>query len=217
MIENRVWLTQIVPHTGLSAEATRDLRSAVNLHKRVMSLFPDDLGERARQQTGALFRFEEDATRGSRLLVQSVVTPDPTRLPARYGAVRSTEITPLLQRLRPGVRVNYRLTGNATRTLSRDTTAGRPNQVIPLHGADAEEWWLRRAASAGLDIHKIHTTELDDAAGNRHDKQRIRHARTRFDGTATVTDPDALRTCVTTGIGRGKSYGCGLLSLAPAR
>ena len=45
----------------------------------------------------------------------------------------------------------------------------------------------------------------------------MRHAVVRFDGIGVVTDPDALRAAVLTGIGRGKSYGCGLLSLAWAR
>lgn len=44
----------------------------------------------------------------------------------------------------------------------------------------------------------------------------MRHSLIRYDGTATVTDPEALAAALLTGIGRGKSYGAGLLSLAPA-
>ncbi len=44
----------------------------------------------------------------------------------------------------------------------------------------------------------------------------MRHSLIRYDGTATVTDPTALTQAVLTGIGRGKPYGAGLLSLAPA-
>jgi len=36
----------------------------------------------------------------------------------------------------------------------------------------------------------------------------------RFDGEAVISDVDAVRHAVLNGIGRGKSYGCGLLSLA---
>ncbi|WP_016906473.1 type I-E CRISPR-associated protein Cas6/Cse3/CasE [Streptomyces xiaopingdaonensis] len=36
-----------------------------------------------------------------------------------------------------------------------------------------------------------------------------------FSGRLEVTDPDALRNALTQGIGRGKAYGCGLLTLAP--
>lgn len=36
-----------------------------------------------------------------------------------------------------------------------------------------------------------------------------------FEGELEVTDPDLLRRCLETGIGPGKAFGCGLLSLAP--
>ncbi|RSN68457.1 type I-E CRISPR-associated protein Cas6/Cse3/CasE, partial [Streptomyces sp. WAC 05379] len=42
------------------------------------------------------------------------------------------------------------------------------------------------------------------------------HRLLQFDGTAHITDPDALTDALLTGIGRAKSYGAGLLSLAPA-
>ena len=35
-----------------------------------------------------------------------------------------------------------------------------------------------------------------------------------FEGVLEVTDPDALRRALTHGIGRGKAYGCGLMTLA---
>jgi CRISPR system Cascade subunit CasE len=41
------------------------------------------------------------------------------------------------------------------------------------------------------------------------------HLRTAtYDGLLDVTDPDALRRTLTGGIGHGKAYGCGLLTLA---
>jgi CRISPR system Cascade subunit CasE len=35
-----------------------------------------------------------------------------------------------------------------------------------------------------------------------------------YDGRLEVTDPGALRTVLTTGLGHAKAYGCGLLTLA---
>ncbi|WP_349632395.1 type I-E CRISPR-associated protein Cas6/Cse3/CasE [Streptomyces lydicamycinicus] len=58
---------------------------------------------------------------------------------------------------------------------------------------------------------------LDTARGERaQDKRRITHARTRFDGIAHIKDTELLRQRILDGIGRGKAYGCGLLTLAPA-
>lgn len=39
----------------------------------------------------------------------------------------------------------------------------------------------------------------------------------RYDGHLVITDPEAFQRALLTGIGRAKAYGCGLLSLAPAR
>ncbi|MEU7482087.1 type I-E CRISPR-associated protein Cas6/Cse3/CasE [Lentzea sp. NPDC042327] len=38
-----------------------------------------------------------------------------------------------------------------------------------------------------------------------------------FEGRLEITDPDALRHSLTHGIGHGKAYGCGLLTLAPVK
>ncbi|WP_443065169.1 type I-E CRISPR-associated protein Cas6/Cse3/CasE [Streptomyces sp. NBC_00536] len=46
--------------------------------------------------------------------------------------------------------------------------------------------------------------------------QSLRHSLVRYDGTATGTDPQALMAAVLSGIGRGKPYGAGLLTLVPA-
>ena len=35
-----------------------------------------------------------------------------------------------------------------------------------------------------------------------------------FEGVLEVTEPEALRRVLTHGIGRGKAYGCGLMTLA---
>ncbi|WP_181764132.1 type I-E CRISPR-associated protein Cas6/Cse3/CasE [Streptomyces albidus (ex Kaewkla and Franco 2022)] len=216
MISKSLWVTQIRPDTRHSRDARRDVRSAVGLHHRVMSLFPDDLGPSARQQAGVLFRLDEGPD-GHSVLVQSTVKPDPTRLEDSYGVARAKELTPLLEQLRPRTAVRYRITANATRKLGKNTVAGRPKQLVPLHGQDAEEWWLRQADRAGLTIRTVASTALPDAGGERRDKHTVTHARTRFDGQALVRDPAALVEHLVAGFGRGKSYGCGLLSIAPAR
>ena len=43
----------------------------------------------------------------------------------------------------------------------------------------------------------------------------ITHAAVRFDGVLVVTDRAAFKTTVANGIGSGKAFGLGLLSLAP--
>ena len=45
-------------------------------------------------------------------------------------------------------------------------------------------------------------------------RHRITLATARFDGILEVTDPDLIRHALTCGIGHGKGFGCGLLTLA---
>jgi CRISPR system Cascade subunit CasE len=213
------WLSRITPAEH-RPDVTADLAEATRLHRRIMTLFPPNLGDHARAQAGILFRTDEDTT-GTSILVQSRIEPDPKHLPEGYGHAQIRTLDPLLDALRPGLPLRYRITANATRKLGRNTHDGKPLTVIPLHGPDAEAWWARKATEAGLDLRIVTAVSLETAQGTRRpdtgsQTQFIRHARTRFDGTATITDPDHLRDALTNGIGRGKSYGCGLLTIAPA-
>ncbi|MDH6575186.1 type I-E CRISPR-associated protein Cas6/Cse3/CasE [Kitasatospora sp. MAP5-34] len=212
-----LWLTRIQPDPR-SREARRDLTGAVDMHHRLMALFPDHLGDQARSHLGVLFRIEDGPT-GTHVLLQSAQQPDTTRLPAGYGTAQSKPLTPLLDALRPDLTVRYRIAANAIRKPGRTTRElYNLSSVIPLNGQAAEDWWTRQAESAGLKVITVHSTPLDAARGTRRQDQRtIKHARTQFEGTALITEPDHLRACVTAGIGKGKAYGCGLLSLAPVR
>ncbi len=206
-----VWLTSITLDTR-NAAVRRDLANVDNLHRRVMSLILDGLGPNARQQAGVLYRLEASHDR-PRLLVQSLVEPDLARLPANYGRARGGKLDPLLDALRPGLPLHYRIAANTSLRRSRGWTGpGRPGQVVALRGAAAEEWWHQRAAVAGLALRSALARPLPDASGHR-DGAPLRHAITQFDGVAVVQDAEVLRAAVHKGIGRGKSHGCGLLSL----
>ncbi|WP_367436106.1 type I-E CRISPR-associated protein Cas6/Cse3/CasE [Streptomyces celluloflavus] len=211
-----LWLTRILPSLR-AREVRRDLASAVSMHHRLMKLFPDDVGHQPRRQLRVLFRTEDQGT-SPVILLQSQVRPDLSRLPTDYGHAETKDLSPLLHALRTGITVRYRITANAVRKPGHTTraTTGAP-PVIPLTGADADQWWQRQAEeNTGLRLSAIQSTPLDTARGTHaHDKSPVTHARTRFDGTAYVNDPDLLRRRILDGIGRGKSYGCGLLTLAP--
>jgi CRISPR system Cascade subunit CasE len=203
------WLTRIVLNQR-SAAAREDIRDAAAAHRRLMKLFPDGLGEKARQQTGVLFRL--DHTReGPVMLVQSTIKPDPASLPDGYGQVDTREIGALLAALHVGVPVHYRIAGNTSKRVLNGERAGK---VVALSGEAVDQWWQRKADAHGLRLVTAYTTAQPTAQGNRG---AIQHAITRFDGRAMIIDPDRVRAAVCGGIGRGKAFGCGLLSLAVAR
>ncbi|MEV8363748.1 type I-E CRISPR-associated protein Cas6/Cse3/CasE [Streptomyces niveus] len=234
------WLTRLRLNP-FSRPVQRDLRNAAALHRRLMTLVPDGLGDNPRSKAGLLFRLDTDGTRGPVLLVQSRIPPDPTRLPQGYADVHAKDMNTLLDALRPGLAVRYRLLGNTVRRCGRNSTAGRWKQAIPLHGEEANAWWEERASASGLALHTVLSDSSDSLSTWHKDRQhatpapipstgpgaadhRNEHSErnvlvprqtTLFDGTATIRDAEALRSALLNGIGRSKSYGCGLLSLAP--
>lgn len=208
-----LWLTRIQIDSR-NTEARRDLRDVVGLHRRVMSLMPDGLGDQARLQAGVLFRLDETDT-GSTILVQSRLQPNPQRLPPGYGTTEIRNAERLLKALRTDMLVHYRIAANAAK---RQFVRGATGPVVPLSGKDAEEWWTKRAASHGLRLVSATINTLNPARGQGSTNTKpIRHGLTRFDGVAAITDPDLIRNAIENGIGRGRSHGCGLLSLAPIR
>lgn len=201
------WLVRIKPDLR-NRTANNDLRDIVAVHRRVMTLVPDGLGPAPRRHAGVLFRIDQSET-GPVVLVQTAVQPDLSRLPERFGTVDTREIGPLLKAIRPGLRVHYRIAANTSKRAQHGADAGK---VVPLTGHDVQAWWTTRATSHGLSLEQVHTNPQPAMIGR---SKAVRHAVTRFDGTAVVSDVDLVRAALLAGIGRGKSFGCGLLSLAP--
>ncbi|MDJ0346829.1 type I-E CRISPR-associated protein Cas6/Cse3/CasE, partial [Streptomyces sp. PH10-H1] len=213
----------------LSTEVARDLRNVHSLHRTILTLAPDHLGDSPRQAAGILFLLEHHP-RGQTLLIQSHHPLNLDALPIGYAtATDERDLTPLLTWCQPGAPVRYRIHAQPQRCTrsenpERDEKGSlKRGRRIPLHGDDATQWWHENALAAGLTPHTDTTssTAQPDMAGWKnnpaHDGKRIRiRSRvTRFEGTATITDTTALRTALTTGIGRGRAFGTGLLSIAP--
>jgi CRISPR system Cascade subunit CasE len=210
-----IWLTRLILDTRHRA-VRADLRDAVNLHKRLMMLVPDGLGAQARAQAGVLFRLEETRS-GVSLLIQSRQRPNLDRLPEGYGTAAIKDMESFLAHLRPGLPVVYRIAANPSKRLAKADANHKAKQVIALSGSAADQWWNRKATEHGLALRSLLATPMPSARGQNGQGQRVRHSLTRFDGLAVVTDPERLTNAIVEGIGRGKSYGCGLLSIAPAR
>ncbi|MYV57047.1 type I-E CRISPR-associated protein Cas6/Cse3/CasE [Streptomyces sp. SID3212] len=237
------WLTRLLLNPR-SRAVQRDLRNLTDLHRTVMNLVPDHLGDAPRAQAGVLFRLETDGAGDPVLLVQTRTRPSTDRLPKDYARAEVRPMDTLLTALRPGLLVRYRIAANAVRRCGPHSTAGRWKQAIPLHGPEADQWWIDRATTAGLAVRTLVSRSADaattwhapvrpptppsapspspptasgeNAGAKGRTGRRIDRAVTLFEGIALITDRDALRSALLDGIGRSKSYGCGLLSLAPA-
>lgn len=208
-------LTRIV--LNRSHPATRnDLRDRVNLHKTLMRLLEAPTGPTPRKSGGLLFRLEPGPD--PLLLVQTAQSPQLDGLPAGYGTAATRDLTPLLAALTPGLNVMYRITAAATASVPSAPKAGDQRRArgtdVLLEGPEAIVWWQRRAAAAGLGLTGPVTAAPQPFASP--NRPAPFYKLTQFDGTATITDPDALNIALREGIGKAKAYGAGLLTLMPA-
>ncbi|MCL5110891.1 MAG: type I-E CRISPR-associated protein Cas6/Cse3/CasE [Chloroflexi bacterium] len=224
----------------------RDLADCQSLHRTVMALFGQTEGDDARARLGVLHRLDLNPRDGRLdLLVQSTTPPDFTRLAADYLAQTSEPnptskpVADLYARLVAGQALRFRLLANPTRKI--DTKSGpagerRNGQRVPLRDDESRLAWLaRKGEVGGFRLRQVMASPATNERGKVPAVQSATASQLRgrhpapgggtanltlepvlFEGILEVTDAAALRQALAQGIGPGKAYGCGLLSLAPA-
>ena len=161
-------------------------------------------------------------------------------LSADAGSPQVKPIDHLYAGLRPDLRLRFRLRANPTKRLSTLATADGtrpPGKRVDLRDDDARLAWLRRkgedhgfalaaarvVAESGppnvrtqAEGRQLGFRAVENGTGaDRTLRRRMTFAAVVFEGELRVTDADLLRAALATGIGSGKAYGFGLLSVAP--
>lgn len=186
----------------------QDLNNAHKFHQRIMQGFPDQDTATPRQDWHILYRQEPDSLT---ILVQSAIAPDWERLPGGYltsAQVKSFDWSPAV--LKPGTLYQFRLQANPSK---RDS---KTRKILGLYKqTDQINWLLNRAESFGFQCLVVDPIPVPNTYGKKANQPgRISIHGVLFQGTLQVLDSDKFISALTTGIGRGKSYGCGLLSIA---
>ena len=204
-------------------QVQRELADAYQRHRTIMSAFPAQLPEDER----VLHRLEVHPRTGAvTLLVQSIHAPDWRGLmqKPRY-LLEPPQIKTFTPRFRAGQVLRFRLQANPTIKLKRE--GRKQGNRVPLKREEEQLAWLTRkgqnhgfqllTAPDGLPL--VRVARLGEQRGRIH-RQDQRHRLTlyvvQFDGVLRVTDPERFSRAVIQGVGPAKSFGCGLLSLAPA-
>jgi len=220
-------------------EVQRDLANCHLLHQRVMAAFPTATTPAARAEFGVLYRPDVDPRTGVvTLLVQSWVAPNWSHLLAARGDRSYLLETPglenpatkaigeVLSGLREGQRLRFRLRANPTKRLAERRQTQRVDRLLGkrvalLKEEDQEEWLQRRAAAAGFRVVRAEARP-DRVFGQNQTGMRAGEPGGRltfgavvFEGLLEISDAESFRRAVRCGIGSGKAYGFGLLSLAP--
>ncbi|WP_406708213.1 type I-E CRISPR-associated protein Cas6/Cse3/CasE [Tessaracoccus caeni] len=207
--------------------STRDLvASAQRLHAAVLSCFvpgTDSVGR-------VLWRLDRPEPHRLDLYVVSPSPPSMEALVDQAGwpaqpVWRTADYASFLAKLEDGQKWVFRLRANPIKSL-RSVPGKRGNRVPLVRTADQLEWLAARGDRSGFRISagehgpNVRVTEQVTNRFARHSdgqQRTVTLATAAFEGVLEVTDTQALRSVLTTGIGAGKGYGCGLMTLAPVR
>lgn len=174
------------------------------------------------KDAGFLYRIDPQCGGRVVILVQSAAKPDWDY--AFHNASDLLAAAPEMRAFEPSVekgqRLRFRLAANPTRKI--DTKTGPDGhrghgRRVPVPTTGLHEWLARRAHPAGfsidLDSLVVHPgyvyVEIPGSGG-----YRLRSA--RYEGLLVVADPDKFRDALIHGIGPGKGFGFGLLSVGRA-
>lgn len=213
----------------------KHLSDCHEMHRTILSGFPDidvDGDRGARAHLGVLYRVE--LVRGSPLVyVQSKTEPDWDDLfpgflqeassrPGGNPAVR--EVGSVYRGFGQGRVLGFRLLANPTRKIRKE--GSKNGQRVPLRTDEERTSWIERRAEAGgfevlstaiepevLDARALGQHPVHSSRGGRGKGKRLTFEGVLFEGKLRILDPGVFLETLSTGIGSGKAYGYGLLSV----
>lgn len=189
------------------------LRNPYEMHRTVMSGFPDVADDAARRAQGVLYRVQADEKR-IRLYVLCAVQPDWSRLSKGFAPVGAPKsLSEMISAFAPGNRYAFDLLANPCKKVARP--GKNSNRVFLSDPAEREAWLRRKAEAMGAKILWMREDGQVRSAAQRGTNQPIDQTGVRFRGELCVTDAARFAEAFGEGIGPGKAFGFGLLMLFP--
>jgi CRISPR system Cascade subunit CasE len=212
-------------HMALNPDrrSTRELmQSPQRMHAAVLSAFVPGTSEHGR----ILWRVDNVDRHNLHLYVVSPVAPSLEAVADQAGwpsqpVWRTADYAPFLLGLGAGQRWLFRVRANPIRN-ARPPEGGRGERV-PLRGVQEHLTWLtERSTGWGFSVAEgehgpnIRVTEKRTERFRRGGPggRLVTLATAAFEGVLEVTDPVRLANALAQGVGAGKAYGCGLMTLA---
>jgi CRISPR system Cascade subunit CasE len=191
---------------------------------------PDDFGTKhvkIRRSTNHGFLFRIDPQPGGRvvILVQSAGKPDwdyafrnAGYLLAAPPSTRTFDLFPTKEE-----RLQFRLEANPTKRLRQDSRErdGQPveskwvGKRVPVANDQLDKWLELRAEPAGFRVQQLTSVQGGYVYVSRNGDSGQNRRSVRYDGILKITDPACFEETLSAGIGPGKAFGFGLLSVAP--
>jgi CRISPR system Cascade subunit CasE len=208
-------------------QTQRLLASRQRMHAALLATaVPEESERRTRADARVLWRIDADDPCVPTILLLTPHKPDLSRLAYDIGQVDNAfeyrDFEPFLKRLREGQHYRFRLTANPTHSvrLRESEPTRRVGHVTYVHQLN---WLLSRQERLGFRIpeNSIGEPEVIVARRGRESFMRDGHRVTltiaTYEGILEVVSDAQFRDTLTRGVGPGKAYGCGLMTLAPLR
>lgn len=154
-----------------------------------------------------------------KVLVQSEVAPQWDRV---EGVEFETK--PWAPELRAGDAFRFFLRANPTRArkdrhefgeLGPEEFRAARGKRVPIWDPEARDQWLiRKAVESGFEVAGVRTSNARPWRWRRGHNRAV-HDGVDFEGTLRVVEPNLMAAALVGGIGAGKAFGFGLLSVAP--
>lgn len=122
-----------------------------------------------------------------------------------------------LQKIQNNSRWHFRLTANPTKTISPEDKTRHGKRYAHVTTAHQKNWLIRKSEYHGFCLH----LEQFDVVQNqwyhfyKHNQRPVSLLSVTYEGFLEVTDTEAFRNALCYGIGHGKAYGMGLLTIMP--
>jgi len=211
------------------------------LHALIMGCFPDQAPAPPDQPAPRiLWRLDTDDHRRPTLWIVSPTRPDLTQLieDASWPAAETPQweskpYAPLLARLQTNQQYAFRLTASPTYRQAPASPKERGRRLAHTTARHQLRWLTEKTAKHGFTIPpanhvgdigpdgevplqlQLHNRGKSTFSKRDQDRpNRVTLTTATYEGALCITDPNAFRTLLTTGIGQGRAYGCGLLTLA---
>jgi CRISPR system Cascade subunit CasE len=201
-----------------SRRVQRELSNRYELHRTLMHAYKPEKPPEER----LLYRSEEART-GINILVQTITRPDWSFFSENEfeGYLLDLPENPQMKIFDPvfsrGQQLVFRLQANPTRRLSSQKEEEASKRIGLYKEEDQFTWLTRKGQEAGFTPLDVRTTNLGLVLGKQRKEDQTHHIKmlgVQFDGILQVTDAAAFSSTLCSGIGSGKGFGFGLLSLA---
>lgn len=219
-----IYLSKLVLNKN-STEVRRDLNDCNELHRTIRTIFLRTrnnnkvVGDEGR----LLYRLGEDLQRKEvYLLIQSEVVPDWSQLPKGYLANKADSmvckvIDFVYDYLSEGMVVKFHLRANPT-----TKEPGTRKRKALKTDDELKEWIKRKGSQHGFELLSV-TTEITVEKGTRKannspssEKKTMFFNAVTFEGQLQITNKELFIAALKFGLGSGKGYGFGLLSISPS-